>query len=67
MEHICPRRLSWLCGWVARATKRAREIGWQAKHTKTGQYMMWLTCFINIRRIFQFPSVNRASDLKQSR
>ena len=23
-------------GWVARATKRAREIGWQATHTKTG-------------------------------
>ena len=36
MEHICPRRLSWLQGWVVRATKRAREIDWQAMHTKTG-------------------------------
>ena len=35
MEHTCPRRLSLLRGLVARATKRAREIGWKAMHTKT--------------------------------
>ena len=29
--------------------------------------MMWLTCFIHIRRMFQFPSVNQISDLKRSR
>ena len=67
MEHICPRRPSWLRGCVAHATKRAREIGWQAMHTKTGHYMMWLICFINKRRMFQFPLVNRISELKLSR
>ena len=62
MEHICPRRLSWLHGWVARATKRAREIGWSAMLTKTGPLYDVVICFINIRRMFQFPSVNRISD-----
>ena len=34
---------------------------------KQAHYMMWLICFINIHRMFQFPSVNRISDLKVSR
>ena len=47
MQHICPRRLSWLRGWVARATKRAREIGWQAMHTKTGPLYEVVNMFYN--------------------
>ena len=32
---------------------------------KQAHYVMWLICFINIRRMFQFPPVNRISDFKQ--
>lgn len=64
MQHICRLEAGHVGGLLAPLNVRARlvERPWIVKQS---HYIMWLICFINIRRMFQFPPVNRISaDLK---
>lgn len=50
-------------GLLAPLNTRARLVD-SPCIVKQAHYIMWLICFINTRRMFQFPPVNRISDLK---
>ena len=64
--HLLLKGLVGHVGGLLAPQKRLREIGREIMHSKTGHYTVWLICFINIRRMFQFPPVNRISVLKLS-
>lgn len=58
MQPICPRSLH-MVTWVgcSRQNVMRKRLVLSLCIVKQSHYIMWLICFINIRRMFQFPQL----------
>lgn len=61
MQYICFHEVCHVGGSLAQLHNARGRLVEQPCMWNQSHYVMWLICFINIGRIFQFPSVNRIS------